>query len=77
MKIKNPIRTYLNWYGRNWIEISEEPTARALAHYGTFSAKIIGAGLAVGAVTYGAIYLGMMIHDKMELAKYRKEKSEN
>ena len=39
--IKNPVRTYLNWYGRNLVEISEEPAMRALTHHCKFSLQVI------------------------------------
>ena len=69
MKIKNPIRTYLNWYGRNCVEIAAEPAGKALVHYGKFAAKQFFAGVAIYAVIYGAVYAGTKIHDKIEEMK--------
>lgn len=67
--MKNPIRTYLNWYGRNLVEISTESAGKALVHYGKFTAKVTLAAVAVTAVVYGGIAAGYYIHDKIEEAK--------
>lgn len=73
MKIKNPLRTYINWYGRNMVEIAEEPAGRALAHYGKFAAKNIAIGVAATVVVYGAFAVGYMIKDKIDEIKENKE----
>ena len=65
MKIKNPVRTYLNWYGKNLCEIAAEPAGKALVHYGKFTGKVIVASVAVSAVLYGGVYLGMKIYDRI------------
>lgn len=67
--MKNPIRTYLNWYGRNWVEIAAEPAGKALVHYGKFSAKLIAASVAVTAVVCGGIMVGNAIKEKLEERK--------
>lgn len=69
MKIKNPIRTYLNWYGRNCVEIAAEPAGKALVHYGKFAAKQFVAGVAIYAVACGVVYAGTKIYDKIEEMK--------
>ena len=69
MKIKNPIRTYLNWYGRNCVEIAAEPAGKALVHYGKFVAQQIAASFAIYAVVCGAAYVGTKIYDKFEEMK--------
>ena len=63
--IKNPVRTYLNWYGRNLVEISEEPAMRALTHHCKFSLQVIAISLAVGAVVGGVTYAGCKIYEKV------------
>lgn len=69
MKIKNPIRTYLNWHGRNCMEIAAEPAGKALVHYGKFLAQTIAVSFAIYAVTSGVVYAGFKIHDKIEEMK--------
>lgn len=69
MKIENPIRTYLNWYGRNCVEIAAEPTGKAIAHYCKFTGKMIAASLALSAVLYGGMYLGTKVYDKIQEMK--------
>lgn len=67
--MKNPIRTYLNWYGRNLVEISTEPAGKAITHYGKVFAKSAAVSLAVSAVVYGGIIAGYIIREKIEEAK--------
>lgn len=69
MKIKNPIRTYLNWYGRNCVEIAAEPAGKAIVHYGKFAAKIIAASVAIYAVGCGVVYVGTKVYDKIQEMK--------
>lgn len=63
--MKNPVRTYLNWYGRNWVEISEEPAKKALMHYGKFTLQGIAISLAVAAVVGGVTYARCKIYEKV------------
>lgn len=63
--MKNPVRTYLNWYGRNWVEISEEPATKALAHYGKFALQGIAIAAAISAVVGGVTYAGCRIYQKV------------
>lgn len=69
MNTKNPIRKHANWYGRNLVEISEEPAGRAIAHTGKLFAKLTLASVAVSAVVYGAIYVGYKVKDKLDERK--------
>lgn len=65
MKTKNPIRKYMNWYGREVQAISEEPAGRALKHYGKFNLKLAAIGAATFIVVYGIGYLGKQIYEKV------------
>lgn len=69
MKIKNPIRTYMNWYGRNLVEIAAEPTGKAILHYGKFTAKVALASFAAAAVIYGGAIAGQKIYEKIQEGK--------
>lgn len=69
MKIKNPLRTYLNWYGRNCVEIAAEPAGKAIMHYGKFAAQQFAVVLVVYAISYGVGYAGMTIYDKIQEMK--------
>lgn len=63
--MKNPIRTYFNWYGRNLTDISVEPAGKAIWHFTKFSAKNIGISIAVSAVICGGVAIGQYIHNKL------------
>lgn len=63
--MKNPVRTYLNWYGRNLVEISEEPAKKALMHHGKFTLQVLAISLAVSAVVGGVTYAGCKIYEKV------------
>lgn len=66
MKIKNPLRTWANWYGSNLVEIAAEPAGKALMHYG----KVCGQSFLIGfipAMVVGVCVAGYyVIHDKLE-----------
>lgn len=64
--MKNPIRSYLNWYGRNLTEISTEPAGKAIWHYSKFTMKTVGIGIAISTVILAGIAIGNAIHEKRE-----------
>lgn len=70
MKIKNPLRTWANWYGSNLVEIAAEPAGKAFMHYG----KVCGQSFLIGfipAMVVGACVIGYhIIHDKKEMENY-------
>lgn len=65
MKTKNPIRNYMNWYGREIQAISEEPVGRAFTHYGKFALKVVAINAAASIVVCGIGYLGKKIYEKV------------
>lgn len=67
--MKNPIRTWCNWYGRNLVEISTEPAGKAIMHYGKVFAKNAAVSFVVSAVVCGGIVVGYIIREKIEEAK--------
>lgn len=69
MKIKNPLRAYMNWYGRNCVEIATEPAGKAFMHYGKFAVQQIAVCVALGAIGYGVGYAGTKIYDKIQEMK--------
>lgn len=71
MNTKNPIRKYMNWYGKNCVEIASEPAGKALMHYGKFTAQTVGLALAATAISYGIAYVGLKLW-----AKFAKEDEE-
>lgn len=66
MKIKNPLRTWANWYGSNLVEIAVEPAGKAFMHYG----KVLGQSFLIGcipAAILGACLGGYyVIREKLE-----------
>lgn len=64
--MKNPIRSYLNWYGRNLTEISTEPAGKAIWHYSKFTMKTVGIGMALATVILAGFAIGDTIREKRE-----------
>ena len=63
--MRNPIRTYMHWYGSELVQISKEPTWKAIRHHASFSTKVMGISLAAGLIVGGTCYVGMKIHEKI------------
>lgn len=66
MKIKNPIRTYMRWYGNECIAIADAPARQAIARYGKFALKATGIGIIAGGIVGGAVYGVYKLREKLE-----------
>lgn len=69
MKVKNPIRAYLNYNGSEMVAIASEPACKAILHYG----KLAGVNMLIGIAVYGGAYVGYKIYEKFDEQKEKTE----
>lgn len=66
MKIKNPIRTYLRWYGNECVAIADAPARQAIIRCGKFALKVSGIAVVAAGVTMGVVYGVQKLQEKLE-----------
>lgn len=70
--MRNPIRAYVGWQGKNLVEIASEPAGKAIAHYGKVAMSEFGLGVLAGFAMLGIGFVGYKINEKIKEMKEAK-----
>ena len=65
-KMRNPIRTRMDYNGRNLTAIAAEPACKAIRHYGKLCMSNAGISILFSAGVVCAIYAGYKVYEKVQ-----------
>ena len=65
-KMRNPIRTWMDYNGRNMTAIAAEPACKAIRHFGKLYMVNAGIGILFSAGVVCAIYAGHKVYEKVQ-----------
>lgn len=70
--MRNPIRVWFDYNGRNMVQIASEPAGKMVTHYGKLCMANAGISILASAVIMGVAYAGYKIYEKVEDMKEQK-----